>query len=365
MNYSFKVDDIFSVQRCANLKSELCTPGNIHYVTRTALNNGVQNLCGNNDYINDGNCIIIGGESAVAFYQNEPFVTGNNITVLRNEKMSELSGLYIVSVLNKFTPLYSYSKAWNTKRVRETVISLPVIESDDPDHVYTPDDIDWDYMTEYIRRLEEEHIRRLEEYLKIAGFESTILTTEEQEVLRKFRTGGVIFRKYRICDLFETESGNVDLKKEDLSDTGIPLITSGLANCGIAGVTEKEAKVHPAGTLTVDMFGNCFYRDFCYKMVTHARVFALVPKSKLNREAGLFFASVISKFTEIFSYSNMCSFAKMKNEIISLPSTPSGEPDYPLMSAYIRALEKKTVQNLKENYLNEEKATRKIAENGN
>lgn len=190
MMHDFIVSEVFDVQRCRNLKSELCVPGNMHYVTRTAVNNGVQGLCGNTDFANKGNCIIIGGESAVAFYQNEPFVTGNNITVLRNENMTEPSGLYIVAVLNKFTPLYSYSKAWNTKRVRDTIISLPVTESSDPHHVYTPDDIDWAYMEDHIRRLEEDHIRRLEEYLKVAGFESTILTSEEQEVLRKFRTRG-------------------------------------------------------------------------------------------------------------------------------------------------------------------------------
>ena len=360
MNYSFKVDDIFSVQRCANLKSELCTPGNIHYVTRTAVNNGVQGLCGNDDYINDGNCIIIGGESAVAFYQNEPFVTGNNITVLRNEKMSELSGLYIVTILNKFTPLYSYSKAWNTKRIRETIISLPAIESSDPHHVYTTDDIDWTYMEDHIRRLEEDHIRRLEEYLKATGFESTILTPEEQEVLRKFRTGGVIFRKYRICDLFSSETGDTDIKRCDLSDCGVPLITSGTANYGIAGLTERNAKIHNAETLTVDMFGNCFYRDFRYKMVTHARVFALIPKEKISREVGLFMASCITKFSKKFSYSDMCSFSKIKNEEISLPCLPSGTPDYALMEVYIRALEKQAISRLDAMQKEEEKITKKI-----
>ena len=358
MMHDFVVSNVFDVQRCQNLKSELCVPGNMHYVTRTAVNNGVQGLCGNTDFANKGNCIIIGGESAVAFYQNETFAAGNNITALRNENMTELSGLYIVAVLNKFTPLYSYSKAWNTKRVRDTIIALPIIESSDLHHVYTPDDIDWTYMEDHIRRLEEDHIRRLEKYLRVAGFENTILTPEEQEVLRKFRIGGVIFGKYRICDLFRSETGDTDIKRCDLSDCGVPLITSGTANYGIAGLTERNAKIHNAETLTVDMFGNCFYRDFRYKMVTHARVFALIPKEKISREVGLFMASCITKFSKKFSYSDMCSFSKIKNEEISLPCLPSGTPDYALMEVYIRALEKQTVSRLNAMQKEEEKITK-------
>lgn len=365
MNYNFKIDNVFSVQRCANLKSELCTPGNIHYVTRTALNNGVQGLCGNTDYINEGNCIIIGGESAVAFYQNEPFVTGNNITVLRNERMSELSGLYIVSVLNKFTPLYSYSKAWNTKRVKETVISLPVIESADPDHVYTPDDIDWTYMREHIRRLEEEHIRRLEEYLKAAGFESAILTPEEQEALRKFRTGGVIFRKYRSCDLFTIMKGK-RLTKADMLPGEVNFIGSSSTNNGITAKIGNTSHIYGPHTFTVSYngsVGETFYQDSPYWASDDVNVWE--PKREMSREAMIFVMTAVKKCKKKYSYSAKWTLEKMKNEIISLPSTPSGEPDYDLMSAYIRALEKKTVQKLKENYLNEEKATRKIIENGN
>lgn len=40
-------DGIFSVERSQNVKSEDCIPGNIPYITRTALNNGMAGLCGN------------------------------------------------------------------------------------------------------------------------------------------------------------------------------------------------------------------------------------------------------------------------------------------------------------------------------
>lgn len=360
MNYSFKVDDIFSVQRCVNLKSELCTPGNIHYVTRTALNNGVQNLCGNNDYINDGNCIIIGGESAVAFYQNEPFVTGNNITALRNEKMSELSGLYIVSVLNKFTPLYSYSKAWNTKRIRKTIISLPVIESSDPHHVYTPDDIDWAYMEDHIRRLEEDHIRRLEEYLKVAGFESTILTQEEQETLRKFRAGGVIYKEYKSDALFDIKKGK-RLTKADMYPGNINFVGSSSENNGITARIGNAEHIHPGHAFTVSYngsVGEVFMQDSPFWASDDVNVWR--PKENISREAMLFIMAVVKKHRGKYSYNAKWTIEKMKLEMLSLPSLPSGTPDYALMETYIRALEKQAISRLNAMQKEEEKITKKI-----
>ena len=55
-------------------------------------------------------------------------------------------------------------------------------------------------------------------------------------------------------------------------------MSAGLSNHGIIGKTDREPKVIDKNTITVDMFGNAFYRDTEYKMVTHARVFALSPK---------------------------------------------------------------------------------------
>ena len=126
-------DGIFSVERSQNVKSEDCIPGNIPYITRTALNNGMAGLCGNIDAVNEGNCITIGGESAVAFYQERDFVTGNNICVLRNQRLNKDNALYIVSCLNKRVGDYSYSHARSRAAIIAENILLPVTTKYVPD----------------------------------------------------------------------------------------------------------------------------------------------------------------------------------------------------------------------------------------
>lgn len=156
----------------------------------------------------------------------------------------------------------------------------------------------------------------------------------------------VKFQKFRIGDLFTTESGDTDLKKVDIENNGVPVITSGVQNYGILGLTTKKAKVIPQNTITVDMFGNVYFRDFEYKMVTHARVFSLIPKQNITRSIGLYFQTCLSKHKSKFSYDNMCVFTKLENETIELPIDDAGKLDVEFIENYIRQLEADCLQQL-------------------
>lgn len=158
------------------------------------------------------------------------------------------------------------------------------------------------------------------------------------------------WKKFKISDLFTSETGDVDLQQKDVNGKGIALVSSGEANTGVIGNTDRPAKVIPADTITVDMFGNVQYRDFEYKMVTHARVFALIPKKPINREVGLYLASVLKKLTTEFSYNNMCSWNKIKNAEPLLPAVDEDVPDWDYMQERIAELEQERIAEL-EQYL--------------
>lgn len=156
----------------------------------------------------------------------------------------------------------------------------------------------------------------------------------------------VKFQKFRIGDLFTAESGDTDLKKVDIENNGVPVITSGVQNYGILGLTTRKAKVIPQNTITVDMFGNVYFRDFEYKIVTHARVFSLIPKQNITRSIGLYFQTCLSKHKSKFSYDNMCVFTKLENETIELPIADAGKLDVEFIENYIRQLEADRLQQL-------------------
>lgn len=123
-----------------------------------------------------------------------------------------------------------------------------------------------------------------------------------------------------------------------INDKGAYVVTAGLTNNGILGKTDIGAKIFKKKTITVDMFGNAFYRQFDYKMVTHARVFSLTPKFHITERQGLFLANSLRSLRNEFGYENMCSWEKTKSKTTHLPCK-DGKIDFDFMESCIAELE--------------------------
>ena len=68
------------------------------------------------------------------------------------------------------------------------------------------------------------------------------------------------FGEFKLGQLFESQTGDVDLQRKDINDKGYFFINSGVENRGIKGKTDRPAKVFKAGTITIDFCGNAYYR---------------------------------------------------------------------------------------------------------
>mgnify|MGYP000162312776 CR=1 FL=1 len=145
--------------------------------------------------------------------------------------------------------------------------------------------------------------------------------------------------------MFKSSNGDFDIQKNHINGKGEYVITAGIANCGILGKSDVAARVFSSNTITVDMFGNAFYRSFSYKMVTHARVFSIQPKFRISERQGLFFSNSFHFLTYYFGYQNMCSWAKIQNLKIQLP-TKNGEIDFEFMGDFVAELEAQRVAEL-------------------
>ncbi|MCI8601399.1 MAG: hypothetical protein HFE45_07380 [Oscillospiraceae bacterium] len=126
-------------------------------------------------------------------------------------------------------------------------------------------------------------------------------------------------REFKMSDLFVAQTGDVDLQQSDVNGKGCYFINSGLENNGIKGRTDRPAKIFPANTISIDFWGNAFYRDFEYKMATHNHVFSLSGNVIKNREVGLYLVSSMKYFRKIFSYNNMGTWNKISKLKIVLP----------------------------------------------
>ena len=142
------------------------------------------------------------------------------------------------------------------------------------------------------------------------------------------------------------QTGDVDLQQKDCNGKGEFLVNSGLDNCGIKGRTDKTAKIFPANTITVDFWGNAFYRNFEYKMATHNHVFSLSGDVIKNENIGLFLTAQFSYMRKLFSFEYMGTWNKIKLLSISLPITSTGEIDFNFMESFISELEEERISEL-------------------
>lgn len=156
------------------------------------------------------------------------------------------------------------------------------------------------------------------------------------------------WKEFRIGDLFDVYLSKDDIQPKHLQEGDTPLISSGKEKNGVvAYITDDNAKLWDANTLTVDMFGKVFYQNSPYYCVSHGRVNILYPKTKLNEKVLQFVASVIEQVSaNKYDFADMCTAGKIKNDVIFLPATPSGSPDWDYMEAYMKEMEEKAKERL-------------------
>ena len=144
----FVVGNIFDCQTTQAMISP--KDGNYNYVSRSAFNNGVsryvdlQDRNGENFELNKGNCITIGAEGRIAFYQKDDFIAGVKVYAIRHTKLNEKIALFLCSLLNVNATKYRYTEARILDKIKKETIPLPTTPNNQPD---------WQFMEEYVKSL--------------------------------------------------------------------------------------------------------------------------------------------------------------------------------------------------------------------
>ncbi len=140
----FEIGEIFNVSLGPYTERKFLSEGILPHITRTAVNNGTVEF-GNDETVYEGNCITIGAEGIVAFYQSYSFLKGNKINIIYHPKLNPASGLFVATVMNyAHTGIYNYGYALVMGRLKKSRIPLPLDSRGDPD---------WEFMSQYVQQL--------------------------------------------------------------------------------------------------------------------------------------------------------------------------------------------------------------------
>ena len=352
----FKVSELFDIMSTHALNYDLLQPnGDYPYVVRSAQNNGIRDFMNyDTAFLNEGNVITLGIDTASYFYQASDFFAGVKVKSLRlkHHELNPRLAMFLITLLQKQAGDYGYAggKAFKTAELAEVLIELPVTQDGQPDY---------GWMSSYIRELENQRIRELDTYLQVTGLDDTTLTDNELQVLEQWRQhekfgGTLLIKRFKVGDLFilkNTKAYN-DLPDEMIISSNdnatVPFVTTQFNNNGIVGFSELQPlnsgnRITYSDTTTGDAI---FYQSNAY--IGRSHVIYMEPNfDGFNKYVAMFVMSLIRKQTSgHFDYGKKLNKQAMYDMFLELPITNDGIPDYDFMETFIRAQEKLVMQRL-------------------
>ncbi len=120
---------------------------------------------------------------------------------------------------------------------------------------------------------------------------------------------------------------------------------SGVTNTGVVGYVSNPVASFPANSITVDIFGNSFYRNYSFGAGDDTGVYWSTEKN-YSKETMLFFTSAICKaLAGKFSYGKKLRSSQSLDIKMYLP-VRDGEPDYDAMETFISAVQKLVIKDV-------------------
>ena len=338
-------------------------PGVINFIGATSLNNGLTAKISNSSNLHPAGTITVtyNGSVGEAFYQTEPFWASDDVNVLYPKfPLNEYRALYFLAPLIKKGKSYGYSYKWTKEKMEADEIYLPIRNNKT---------IDFVFIEERVRELEEERVRELEAYLHEAGFEDCTLSKEEEEALSIVKFGKKHMRMFSVTEKFNVANSHNILKSNVVFESGtMPYVTACEGNNSIVSYISYKQEMKEQGN-SIMIGGKTLVityqpRDF-FSNDSHNLVLTINDEAGRNESAQLYMVAALYKtLGPKYSWGDSISKAKIKNDVVYLPIiTDNEEIDYAFMSVYINAIKKQCVAAIKQEIERERSAYGKVIAN--
>ena len=239
--------------------------------------------------------------------------------------------LYIISSWQKGVPNLGYSRHWSI--AKKVLFKVPVKNGV----------IDFAFMENFIAELEAERIAELEAYLSATGLQDYTLTQKEEKALKAFESWE--FEEFTYQSIFNKIVQGRRLKKEDQLKGTIPFVMAGTTNTGVVNYISNPVASFPKNSITIDIFGNTFYRNYDFGAGDDTGVY-WNDKKEYSKEFMLFCtASMEKSLLGKFSFGKKLRSSQSINFKMFLP-VQNSQPNYSQIEVFISAVQKLVIKDV-------------------
>lgn len=337
----FRLGDLFEISNTLSFNTDVLVPGKEYdYVTRTSFNQGVLQTTGfvNKDNINPAGTWSLGLLQMDFFYRRKPWYAGQFMRKITPKiEIPKGAILFVSTLLNMQKSILLSVLVRNVDTTFKNIeVFLPVSHEGK---------IDFDFMESFITELEEERVAKLSAYLTVSGLDNFEMSKEEEQTLKLFTESEIVFDGFRFDTIFNSIRQGRRLKKEDQLPGNIPFVMSGVTNTGVVGYISNPVASFPSNSITIDIFGNSFYRGYAFGAGDDTGVY-WNDKVLYSQKTMLFFTSAMEKALRgKFSYGNKLRSSQSHAFKMLLPSK-NGKPDYETMELLISAIQKLVIKDV-------------------
>ena len=316
-------------QRFDANKVSLVKVGGHPYIVRQGSDNGQKGFIDEDEkYLNDGNTISFGQDTATMYYQEKPYFTGDKIKILKPklERFSKDNAQFFLATMRRAFSNFAWgTSSFSVDIIQNQIVTLPITSTEE---------IDFDFM--------ESFIRELTAYLTVSGLADATLTANEEASLLQFKD--LEWQEFNVEALFGKSTRGKRLKSDDRTEGDLPFVTAGEADEGISAFISNDVEVFSKNTTTIDMFGSAKYSNYDYGADDHV---AVVHTESLEKYAAIFVTTSCHKSAHNgqFNYGHNF-YAKDADSLNIMLPAKNGKPDYEAMETFISAVQKLVIKDV-------------------
>ena len=320
--------------------------GKHRYIARGDRNNGIRGYISEDEiYLNEANTISFGQDTATLFYQNESYFTGDKIKVFRPKDNVRLNGntaqIFVTVMKKAFSGFAWGSSSYNVGILNKITIQLPTIRRNGEAQIA------FGFMEAFIATLKAERLATLKAYLTVTGLTDTTLTPAEQTALDSLNS--VAWGTFEVKELFSIKNTHSILSRDIVPSSGkIPYLTAGQNNNSVGThIQFDNAYIDEGNCIFIGgkTFVVTYQQDNFFSNDSHNLALYHKEPNRRTKNNLLFMAtSIFKSLSPLYSWGDSISNKKIQKDIIQLPITDEGKPDYNTMSLVVSALQKVVIQ---------------------